>query len=121
MQRFQRLFSGNALRARAIRSTALTVFKFGGANFLRLGSNLILTRILFPEAFGLMALVAVFLTGLKMFSDFGLNASIIRSARGDDPIFLQTAWTVQILRGIMLWLISVMLAGPVAAFYEEPL
>jgi hypothetical protein len=28
---------------------------------------------------------------------------------------------VQILRGIMLWLISVMLAGPVAAFYEEPL
>jgi O-antigen/teichoic acid export membrane protein len=56
-----------------------------------------------------------------MFSDFGLNASIIRSARGDEPVFLQTAWTVQILRGIMLWLISVMLAGPVAAFYEEPL
>jgi hypothetical protein len=34
-----------------------------------------------------------------MFSDFGLNASIIRSSRGDDPVFLQTAWTVQILRG----------------------
>jgi hypothetical protein len=46
-----------------------------------------------------------------MFSDFGLNASVIRSARGDDPVFLQTAWTVQILRGVMLWLISVMLAG----------
>jgi O-antigen/teichoic acid export membrane protein len=88
------------------------MLKFGGENILRLGSNLILTRLLFPEAFGLMALVTVFLTGLKMFSDFGLNASIIRSARGDDPIFLQTAWTVQILRGVMLWLISVMLAGP---------
>jgi O-antigen/teichoic acid export membrane protein len=121
MQRLFRLFSGDALRARAFRSTALTMLKFGGENILRLGSNLILTRLLFPEAFGLMALVTVFLTGLKMFSDFGLNASIIRSARGDDPVFLQTAWTVQILRGVMLWLISVMLAGPVAAFYEEPL
>jgi hypothetical protein len=57
MQRFFRLFSGDALRARAFRSTALTMLKFGGDNILRLGSNLILTRLLFPEAFGLMALV----------------------------------------------------------------
>jgi O-antigen/teichoic acid export membrane protein len=75
------------------------MLKFGGNNALRLGSNLILTRLLFPEAFGLMALVQVFLTGLQMFSDFGLQASVIRSSPRRGSGFLHTAWTVQILRG----------------------
>jgi hypothetical protein len=55
------------------RGSMLTVISFGGQNALRLGSNLILTRLLFPEAFGLMALVQVFMTGLQMFSDLGIN------------------------------------------------
>jgi hypothetical protein len=37
------------------------------------GRNLILTRLLFPEAFGLMALVQVFVVGLQMFSDIGIQ------------------------------------------------
>jgi hypothetical protein len=63
--------------------------------------DLILTRLLFPEAFGLMALVQVFMGGLQMFSDLGVNMSIIQSKRGEDPDFLNTAWTFQILRGLI--------------------
>jgi hypothetical protein len=81
--------------------------------------NLILTRLLFPEAFGLMALVQVFLSGLQMFSDIGIQTSVIRSKRGEDPAFLDTAWTVQVLRGGLLWLGCLGIAGPAAAFYEE--
>src|SRR6056297_1059184 len=120
MKRLKESFYGQALGARAIRGSMLTFIKFGGANALRLGSNLILTRLLFPEAFGLMALTQVFLTGLQMFSQFGINASVIRSERGDDPAFLHTAWTVQIVRGIGLWLICFAVAYPAAAFYGEP-
>ena len=94
---------------------------FGGSNVLRLGSNLILTRILFPEAFGMMALVQVFITGLKMFSDTGIKTSIIQNARGDDPDFLNTAWTIQILRGGFLWLCTCALAWPAALLYDEPM
>lgn len=120
LARIKGLFSGDALAARAMRGSALTVIQFGGANALRLGSNLILTRILFPEAFGLMALTQVFLLGLQMFSQLGINASVIRSERGEDPAFLNTAWTVQIIRGIVLWLICLAAAYPAAAFYGEP-
>ena len=120
MDRVLRLFQGNALRARAMRGSVLTVINFGGQNALRLGSNLILTRILFPEAFGLMALVQVFIVGLQMFSDFGIQASVIRSDRGKEPAFLDTAYTAQVIRGVILWLGASALAIPAAAFYEEP-
>lgn len=93
----------------------------GTSLLIRLGSNLILTRLLFPEAFGLMALVYAFLAGLAMFSDLGLAPSIVQSSRGDDPRFLNTAWTLQIARGIGLWVFSCLLAWPVAAFYGQPL
>lgn len=113
--------TGNGLRARSLQGVGLTVVSTGGSNVLRLLSNLALTRLLFPEAFGMMALVQVFIVGLKMFSDTGLKTSIIRSDRGDDPDFLNTAWTMQILRGIILWLFICALAKPVSIFYEEPL
>jgi O-antigen/teichoic acid export membrane protein len=113
--------SGDGLRARALRGTALTVAGTASAQALRFGSNLILTRILFPEAFGLMALVGVIITGLNMFSDVGLRASVVQNPRGDEPAFLQTIWTFQILRGFVLAGIAVAVAGPMAAFYEEPM
>ena len=56
----------------------MTILAFGGGNVLRLLSNLLLTRLLFPEVFGLMAIVQVFLGGLQMFSDIGLKTSIIQ-------------------------------------------
>jgi len=114
------LFEDN-LKNRALRGTALTVISLGGANLLRLISNLILTRLLFPEAFGIMALVQVVISGLQMFSDIGINTSIIQNKRGDDPDFLNTAWTMQIGRGVILWLVVCLLAGPVATFYDEPM
>jgi O-antigen/teichoic acid export membrane protein len=82
---------------------------------------LILTRLLFPEAFGLMALVQVFMGGLQMFSDLGIQASIIQNSRGDDPDFLNTAWVMQIGRGIVLWLLACGLALPMANLYGEPM
>lgn len=111
--------SGESLRARALRGSALTMMGFGGSNILRLISNLILTRILFPEAFGLMALVQVFLGGMQMFSDIGIKTSVIQNARGDDPNFLNTAWTLQICRGVLLWLGACALAPAAAAIYDE--
>lgn len=92
-----------------------------GKNILRLAGNLILTRLLFPEAFGIMALVQVFMGGIKMFSDIGLKGAIVQNARGDDPLFLDTAWVFQIVRGILLWLIVCLCAQPVATFYEQPI
>ena len=120
IKRLSGLFSGENYQARALRGSFLTVLNFAGHNILRLGSNLILTRILFPEAFGLMALVQVVLAGTAMFSDFGIRGAIVQNPRGDDPVFLNTAWTVQIGRGVFLGLAVILMAEPLGRFYDEP-
>lgn len=114
------LFSGSSLKARSLRGSALTGVNFLGQNVLRLGGNLILTRLLFPEAFGLMALLQIAMTGLNMFSDLGFRAAIIKDERWDDPAYLNTAWTLQIIRGLLLWGATWAVAEPFAAFYETP-
>lgn len=111
---------GDGLVARVMRSSAWTALGYGSSQALRLASNLILTRLLYPEAFGIMALVSVFLVGLTMFSDMGVGPSILQHKRGDDPAFLNTAWTIQVVRGVILWLLALAISYPVAEFYGEP-
>lgn len=110
----------SSLKGRALRGTLWTFGGYGASQVLRLGSNIVLTHLLFPEAFGLMAIVNVFLQGLVMFSDVGLGPSIIQNRRGGKPEFLRTAWTIAILRGLLLAAIAAVIAWPVARFYDEP-
>ncbi|MFP7569264.1 oligosaccharide flippase family protein [Marivita sp. S2033] len=114
-------FQGASLNARFMRSSVFTLGGYTAGQFLRLASNLLLTRLLFPEAFGMMALVAVIMQGLAMFSDVGVGPAILQSKRGDDQQFLDTAWTIQVVRGGALWLIACLIAVPVALLYGEPL
>lgn len=113
-------FGGGGVAARLWRGSLVTVIGFGGAQALRLASNLILTRLLVPEAFGLMTLVTLFIVGLKLFSDLGVGQSILRSPRGDDPLFLDTAWSLDLIRGVVLFVLACLLAAPVARFYAIP-
>jgi O-antigen/teichoic acid export membrane protein len=103
-----------------LRATAWTVGSYVAGNVLRLVSNLILARLLFPEAFALLALAAILSQGLKMFSDIGIGPSIIQSLRGEDPQFLNTAWTMQVMRGVWLFVAACGFAYPFAHFYGEP-
>lgn len=111
---------GPSLGSRAVSGSFWTAVRFAGEYGLRLGSNLILTRLLVPEAFGLMALVSVMMTGLAMFSDVGISAIVVQNRRGDEPAFLNTVWTVQVLRGALLTAFAALLATPMAHFYEIP-
>lgn len=103
-----------------MRGSAVTAIAFVLAQVLRLASNLILTRLLAPEAFGLMALVSMVLIGLALFSDMGIGPSIAQHKRGDDPDYLNTAWTIGVIRGALLFVVASALAWPAAWFYEAP-
>jgi O-antigen/teichoic acid export membrane protein len=110
-----------ALRSRTVRSGAITLFRYGGSQLIRLAANILVTRLVAPEAMGLMNLVNVLVQGLEMFSDLGTGLSIISSKRGDDKKFLDTVWTVQLLRGGSIWAIACVCAIPFSLFYDEPL
>lgn len=107
------------LKKKATVGAAWTIIGYGGSQSLRLVSNLILTRLLVPEIFGLMALVLTFRMALELFSDIGIRPSIIQNKRGDDPVFLNTAWTLQVIRGFWIWFGCAAIAWPVSRFYED--
>lgn len=92
---------------------------FGASRVLRLGSHMVLAWLLAPEIFGLMALVKVFMGALAMFSDIGVGPSIIQNRRGHDPTFLNTAWSIQVMRGIALWIVTCLLTWPFAWWYAQ--
>ncbi len=106
-----------SLRSLALRGSVWTITGFGSSQLVRLAGNIILTRLLFPEAFGMMALVNVFLMGLELFSDIGVAPSIIQHDRGDESDFLNTAWTIQVIRGVGLTLCAALLSWPVAIWW----
>ena len=107
------------VRSAAFQGTVLTVLSYGVSQLIRLASSLLLARMLSPDAFGLIALVNALMQGMEMLTDFGLGVSIVQSRFGQDPRFLRTAWTVQILRSVVLSCGCACLAGPVAAFFAE--
>ncbi|MEO8178196.1 MAG: oligosaccharide flippase family protein [Deltaproteobacteria bacterium] len=105
---------------RAVRGGAFALSGHMVVQGLRMGGQIVLTRLIPQEAFGLMAIVYTFRGAIDLFSDIGVGPSIIQNARGDDPRFLDTAWTVQFGRGVALWLFTAACALPMAAFYGHP-
>lgn len=109
------------LRQRILQAGSWTLAGYGLSQVLRLGGNLILTRLLFPEAFGLMAIFQAVNYGVLMLSDVGIGPSIVQKERGNEPAFLNTAWTIQIVRGFLACVVLGVLALPLAKLYGEPL
>ena len=109
--------SGKSL---ATRGAVLELSGFAASQAVRLVSTLLLSRLLFPEAFGLAALVAIFMQGLTMLSDTGVEQCVVQNPSGDDPRFLNTAWSIDVVRGIGLWLVACVSAWPLSVLYKEP-
>ncbi len=99
-----------SLKAKTITATAWTAFGFGASQFIRLGSNLVLTRLLAPEIFGVMTIVNIVIMGFKLVSDIGIRPNIVQRQKELDDNFLNTAWTIQIIKGILLWIAALVTA-----------
>ena len=103
----------------AARGGLWTLFAFGLVQMIRFGSSIVLTRLVLPDTYGVMAIVWSVMMGLTLFSDLGIGANIVQSARGEDPVFRSTAWTIQILRGLAITLVAAAIAPTVAVLYPE--
>ncbi|WP_409260120.1 oligosaccharide flippase family protein [Pseudomonas sp. KCJK8806] len=99
-----------SLRKRALRAGSWNLVSQVASQVMRLGGNLIMARLLLPEMFGVMVIATTVSILLHLLSDVGLRQNIIQSHRGDDPDFLNTAWTVQIIRGFLLFALTLLLA-----------
>ena len=93
---------------------------FAAGYVLRLVNSTVMRSLLVPASFGIMEFVTGVGVGMVMLTDVGIRQAVIRSPRGDDQVFLDTAWTMQLVRGVALWLLSFALAYPAALITNEP-
>ncbi len=78
----------------------------------------VLTHLLTPNDFGLLAMTLVFKNFLIIFGDFGLTAAVIQKKNITDYQLSSIFW-INVLVGLVLTLVLSSLAFPIAAFYRE--
>ncbi len=135
MKRIRSKFAGlipgrKSLGSKVLQAGGWSIVQIVSTNFLRLASNLILTRYLAPDAFGVMAMIGTLLAAFNLFTDIGLSQSITRDKDGEDDHFLRVAWTIKLCRGaaiagcvllaaLGLWAIAPSFAPP-GTIYADP-
>ncbi len=100
----------------AVRGTLFSVLSVGGTLGVRLASNIYMTRLLSPELYGQMALLVAVDVGLKMLSDVGSNYLVVNHPKGDERRFVDTVYTVEVVRGIAMWLVALLISWPYANY-----
>ena len=80
-------------------------------------ATIVLSRLLLPEEYGFVALITVFTGFISQFSDAGLSYIVIRSDY--DKLFQKVIHYLSFIIGVILFLIVVSLAYPIALFYKN--
>ncbi len=83
--------------------------------FLR---NIILTRILMPEALGVMTIILAINAALESFTEVGVREAVVQHTHAEHPAFLNAAWWFASGRGASLCAVGFLLAFPLASFYQ---
>jgi O-antigen/teichoic acid export membrane protein len=90
-----------------------------GMRLLGLVSTAVLARLLTPEDFGLVAMAAIAVGFIEVFSQLGVELALIRHPNPQRRHY-DTAWTFNILIGLVLGAIMVLIAPLAAAYFDEP-
>ena len=96
----------------------------GLMNFLNRGLQIvmliILANLLNPEDFGLMGIALLTLSALKKFSNLGLSTALIQDEDENVDEYLNSAWVLQIARGLVIVALLLLAAPLVASVFGEP-
>ena len=87
-----------------------------GFSLIRL---IVLARVLSPNDFGLMGIALLTMSTLETFSQTGFQQALIQKKENVES-YLNSAWTVLILRGFILFVILYFIAPHAAIFFSAP-
>ena len=104
---------------RARQGAVWSIFQIGGRNLISLATTAFLARILVPDDYGLIGMVATLTALLLVFSDMGLSWATVQR-ENLTKIQVSNLFWVNIAAGALLWGICLASAPMVAAFYHRP-
>lgn len=82
--------------------------------------SVVLARLLSPEDFGLMGIALLVIGLVTSFTQTGFTSALVQSKRGLDQKFLDTAWTVEVARSLVLGAAMAVSAPIVGEFFDSP-
>ena len=109
----------NDLGRRTARGGAITIFSQGTKFLLGMVGTIILARLLSPEDYGLVGMVAVVTGFIAIFKDLGLSVATIQKAEVNSQQISTLFW-INLLLSAGIMLVTVALAPGIAWFYGEP-
>jgi len=112
-------FRGDSLKARCARSSVVLGIGAFIAKLLGFGSKVVLTRLLIPEAMGLMVLILSLTQLFGVLSEVGIKQSVIQNKSGARPEYLNMAWWFQSIRGVGLYAVAFILSPWICQFYFD--
>jgi O-antigen/teichoic acid export membrane protein len=107
------------LKQKTIRGGFAKVFAQAVSLPLRMGSLMVLARLLDPKDFGLVGMVTAITGVFSILKDFGLSTAAVQRATVTDEQISTLFW-INMFVGAILCLLSLVAAPLVAAFYREP-
>lgn len=116
----RRLRPDGDLTMRTVKSGIWAAGTNVGTRVLQIVMTVVLANLLGPREFGLMGIALVTYQALNRFSRLGLDRALVQRREDDVDAFLDTAWAVQLARGVVLAGILVVAAPLVASFFGEP-
>src|SRR6266850_6660357 len=106
------------LKQRTIRGGIAKLCSQGASFTIRIGSLMILARLLDPKDFGLVGMVTAVIGVFNVFRDFGLSAAAVQR-KSVTPEQSSTLFWINLAVGATLGLMTLGLAPVVVAFYHE--
>ncbi len=116
----ERLLTGEGLRAKVMRGAVGLAAGSSSEQASRFVRNMILTRLLAPDALGLMAIVLSASSIINAFTDVGVRAALIQNPRGAEDRYLNSAWWLGMSRAILMYAIIFGSSPWVESFYRQP-
>jgi len=107
------------IKERVIRGGLAKVVAQVASFALRIGSLMVMARLLAPRDFGLVGMVAAFTGVLNLFRDFGLSSATVQRLNVTDDQISTLFW-INVLVGVILGLLLMAMAPVVVIFYHEP-
>src|SRR5581483_8877927 len=89
------------LKEKTIRGGSARIAALGANFVLRIGSVMVLARLLEPRDFGLLGMVTAFTGVLSLFRDFGLSAAAIQLPRVSEEPSSTPRWVSLVSGGVL--------------------
>lgn len=113
-------FGSGGLRARVLLGATWMGAGTSAEQGIRFARNMVLARLLAPEAFGTMAIVLSAGSIIQTLTDIGVKEAIIQNPRGSEDSYASAAWWLAFGRSMLLYALVFVLAPRIAGFYGNP-